>query len=219
MRPCACFAPGSWPSRRRKPPPKSRTSGAHRCAPSTVRRGSAPTTFRRAGSPIIARGSWPIISTTCSPATSTRSSAPAVTPTTRNDSTLWGTELDTGDPTHVRDPTRVSDPLRGAIRLLTAAEVPTPEDDALTLRAHAWGIDRTALSRRRLFDDPVPTEIRIEFARLCERRWARIPLQHLTGIAYFRHLELRVGSGVFVPRPETERIVGAALPALTGRSR
>ena len=142
-----------------------------------------------------------------------------MTPTRRNDSTLWGTELDTGDPTRVSNPTRVSDLLREATGLLTAAEVPTPEADALALLAHAWGIDRTALSRRRLFDDPVPTEIRIEFARLCERRRARIPLQHLTGIAYFRHLELRVGPGVFVPRPETELIVGAALAELTGRSR
>src|SRR5699024_982977 len=159
-------APGSWPSRRRKPPPKSRTSGAHRCAPSTVRRGSAPTTFRRTGSPIIARGSRPITSTTCSPATSTRSSAPAATPTRRNASTLWGPGLDARDPTRVSDPTRVRDLLRGAVSLLPAAEVPSPEADALTLLAHAWGIDRTALSRRRLFDDPVPTEIRIEFARL-----------------------------------------------------
>src|SRR5699024_5787808 len=56
-------------------------------------------------------------------------------------------------------------------------------------------------------------------ARLCERRRARVPLQHLTGIAHFRHLELRVGPGVFVPRPETELIVGAALAELTGRGR
>src|SRR5699024_12063177 len=104
----------------------------------------------------------------------TWSCAVDVTPTMRNDSTLWGTELYTVDPTHVSDPTRVSDLLRVAVSLLTAAEVPTPEADALTLLAHAWGIDRTALSRRRLFDDPVPTEIRIEFARLCERRRARI---------------------------------------------
>lgn len=142
-----------------------------------------------------------------------------MTPTRRHDSTLWETELDTGDPTRVSDPTHVSDLLREAISLLTAAEVPTPETDALTLLAHAWGIDRTALSRKRLFDDPVPTDTRNEFARLCERRRARVPLQHLTGIAHFRHLELRVGPGVFVPRPETELIVGAALAELTGRGR
>src|SRR5699024_5838665 len=160
-------------------------------APSTVRRGSAPTTSRRTGSPIIAPGSRPITSTTCSTATSIRSSAPAVTPTRLHDSTLWETELDTGAPTRDSAPTRVSDLLREAISLLTAAEVPTPETDARTLLAHAWGIDRTALSRKRLFDDPVATDIRNEFARLCERRRARVPLQHLTGIAHFRHLEDR----------------------------
>lgn len=119
----------------------------------------------------------------------------------------------------VVDRTRVSDVLREATSLLSAAGVPSAEADALTLLAHAWGIDRTAVSRRRLFDDPVPTDTRVEFARLCERRRHRIPLQHLTGIAHFRHLELRVGPGVFVPRPETELIVGAALAELSDRTR
>src|SRR5699024_11023739 len=136
----------------------------------TVRRGSAPTTSRRTGSPIMAPGSGAITSTTCLPATSTRSSAPAVTPPRRHDATLWETDADPGDATRGSERTRVSDLLREAIRLLTAAEVPTPETDALTLLAHAWGIDRTALSRKRLFDDPVPTDTRNEFARLCERR-------------------------------------------------
>ena len=43
--------------------------------------------------------------------------------------------------------------------------------------------------------------------RLIGRRSAREPLQHLTGRAYFRHLELEVGPGVFIPRPETETLV------------
>ena len=47
----------------------------------------------------------------------------------------------------------------------------------------------------------------------CARRAAREPLQHLTGTAPFRHLELAVGPGVFVPRPETELLVDAVLPA------
>ncbi|WP_209374391.1 peptide chain release factor N(5)-glutamine methyltransferase [Brevibacterium renqingii] len=118
-----------------------------------------------------------------------------------------------------RRTTRVSELLRGAITLLTEAGVPTPEADAVALLAHAWGIDRAALGRRRLFDDPVPTDIASEFARLCERRRQRTPLQHLTGTAFFRHLELRVGPGVFVPRPETELIVGAALEELNAARR
>jgi release factor glutamine methyltransferase len=49
---------------------------------------------------------------------------------------------------------------------------------------------------------------------LVRRRANRVPLQHLTGIAYFRHLELAVGPGVFVPRPETELLVEAAIKYL-----
>jgi release factor glutamine methyltransferase len=43
------------------------------------------------------------------------------------------------------------------------------------------------------------------------RRAAREPLQHLTGRAWFRHVELAVGPGVFVPRPETELLAGWAV--------
>ena len=45
-------------------------------------------------------------------------------------------------------------------------------------------------------------------------RARRVPLQHLTGRAAFRHLELSVGPGVFVPRPETEMVAGLAVPLL-----
>ena len=51
-------------------------------------------------------------------------------------------------------------------------------------------------------------------AQLIARRAAREPLQHLTGFAPFRHLELRVGPGVFVPRPETEMVAQLAIDAL-----
>jgi release factor glutamine methyltransferase len=129
-------------------------------------------------------------------------------PIRRHASTHWGTELDTSQPT------RVSALIRGAVRLLDEAGIATPEADAMSLLAHAWGIDRSILSRRRLFDDPVPADTTSAFAELCELRRQRIPLQHLTGTAHFRHLELQVGPGVFVPRPETELIVGAALDEL-----
>ena len=51
------------------------------------------------------------------------------------------------------------------------------------------------------------------FAELVARRAERVPLQHLTGRAAFRRLELRVGPGVFVPRPETELTAGLAVEA------
>jgi release factor glutamine methyltransferase len=49
------------------------------------------------------------------------------------------------------------------------------------------------------------------YDELVTRRAAREPLQHLTGLAHFRHVELRVGPGVFVPRPETELLAGWAV--------
>jgi release factor glutamine methyltransferase len=52
------------------------------------------------------------------------------------------------------------------------------------------------------------------FSELVDRRAAREPLQHLIGTAGFRHIELMVGPGVFVPRPETEVVVESALEFL-----
>src|SRR5690606_10498101 len=51
-------------------------------------------------------------------------------------------------------------------------------------------------------------------AALVHRRAAREPLQHITGLAPIRSLELAVGPGVFVPRPETEQVVQFAIDAL-----
>lgn len=51
---------------------------------------------------------------------------------------------------------------------------------------------------------------------LVDRRAAREPLQHLTGSVGFRWIELEVGPGVFVPRPETESVVQWAVDALAG---
>ena len=52
------------------------------------------------------------------------------------------------------------------------------------------------------------------FQALINKRARRVPLQHLTGRAHFRHLELEVGPGVFVPRPETEVMTGWAIEQL-----
>jgi len=53
-----------------------------------------------------------------------------------------------------------------------------------------------------------------DFLELVDKRAARFPLQHLTGVAYFRQLELKVGPGVFVPRFETETVTQLAVDAL-----
>jgi release factor glutamine methyltransferase len=79
--------------------------------------------------------------------------------------------------------------------------------DAELLLAAALAVPRARL----LTLDGVPPEAAARFAELLDQRASRVPLQHLTGTAPFRHLELAVGPGVFVPRPETELIAGWVL--------
>jgi release factor glutamine methyltransferase len=61
------------------------------------------------------------------------------------------------------------------------------------------------------------TVIEETFWKLLDRRCAHEPLQYLTGVAYFRYLELQVGPGVLVPRPESELLVDAVLKNIEGR--
>ena len=76
--------------------------------------------------------------------------------------------------------------VREATAVLSTAGVPSPRRDAVLLLAHSL-----------------------------DERARRVPLQHLTGRAPFRHLELDVGPGVFVPRPETEAVAGVVVDHLT----
>ena len=81
---------------------------------------------------------------------------------------------------------------REIARALDAAGVESAEHDARVLAEHAaaTGADLDELVRRRA---------------------ARVPLQHIIGVAGFRYLDLAVGPGVFVPRPETEVVAGVAI--------
>lgn len=105
-------------------------------------------------------------------------------------------------------PLRLS--LIDAERRLTAAGVPSPRVDAELLAAHVLGVPRGRLLLTERFDhDEV-----VRFESLLARRLNRVPLQHLVGTAAFRDLELEVGPGVMVPRPETELVAEAALQHL-----
>lgn len=97
--------------------------------------------------------------------------------------------------------------LAAAVDRLRAAGVASPEHDAAELLAHVHGLERRDLFRI----DTVAGELAERFDALIGRRAAREPLQHLTGAAFFRHVELAVGPGVFVPRPETELLAGWAI--------
>jgi release factor glutamine methyltransferase len=92
---------------------------------------------------------------------------------------------------------------------LAEAGVESPRTDAELIAAHRHGVSRGALH---LVPD---AEFNPCFWDDIARREAREPLQHITGRAYFRYLELAVGPGVFVPRPETEVMTGWAIDRLT----
>lgn len=104
--------------------------------------------------------------------------------------------------------------LRRAVDVLTAAHVPTPDVDAELLVGHVLGISRGQVQAKALTGARLDVEQHAQLVELVERRAAREPLQHLTGVAGFRSLELAVGPGVFVPRPETESVAQLAIDAL-----
>ena len=100
--------------------------------------------------------------------------------------------------------------LSEATARLRAAGVESPRVDAELLLAALLDVPR---NRLRTLDD-VPAPVAAAFGEHVARRAAREPLQHITGVAPFRHLVLAVGPGVFIPRPETELLVDAVLPHL-----
>lgn len=100
--------------------------------------------------------------------------------------------------------------IAAAADTLAAAGVASPRYDAEELAAHVLGVRRAELARHDGIDAAAYTE-------LVRARAARRPLQHLTGVAHFRHVSLAVGPGVFVPRPETEVMVGWLVEHLRAR--
>ncbi|WP_413543206.1 N5-glutamine methyltransferase family protein [Citricoccus nitrophenolicus] len=111
------------------------------------------------------------------------------------------------------DPHTLESLLRSTTELLRAADVDSPRADAETLASHVLGASRGeitawAVSGRRI--DPVQS---VDLRRLAISRSTRTPLQYLTGTTTFRTTDLEVGHGVFLPRPETEVVAGAAIEA------
>lgn len=104
----------------------------------------------------------------------------------------------------------VRDMLVDAERRLAGVGIPSPPVDAAEIMAFALGT-----TRNRLFlQDEVTPEQRVHIEQLLTRRLTRTPLQHLLGSTGFRHIEVEVGPGVFIPRPETELVTEAAVREL-----
>lgn len=94
-----------------------------------------------------------------------------------------------------------------ATQRLTASGIETARTDAELLLCHVLEIPRARL----LTVTELTREQRMAFEGLLSKRMSRYPLQHLTGVAPFRYLELEIGPGALVPRPETEVVVEAAI--------
>lgn len=100
------------------------------------------------------------------------------------------------------------------IARLAAAGVPDPEVDAELLIGHVLGLSRGGVQAKLVVGAEMNDADASALDGLVARRVRREPLQHLTGRAAFRSLELAVGPGVFVPRPETEQVTQLAVDAL-----
>ncbi|WP_024287728.1 peptide chain release factor N(5)-glutamine methyltransferase [Cellulomonas sp. KRMCY2] len=97
--------------------------------------------------------------------------------------------------------------LRSGARVLADAGIDSARADVELLAAHVLGVSRGEVRTAAVLGRPAPAGL----GTLVARRAARVPLQHLTGTAPFRTIELAVGPGVFVPRPETEQVAQAAV--------
>lgn len=109
--------------------------------------------------------------------------------------------------------------VRSASAMLRASGVDTPEHDAKLLAAEVFGVDLQTVDKAMLMGSET-SELAKQGAKqsgedaalkrfhtMVDRRSKREPLQHITGHAPFRYLDLKVGPGVFIPRPETELVV------------
>lgn len=96
-------------------------------------------------------------------------------------------------------PSSLREAISNATSTLREAGVSSPDVDARLLAAHLLGLRPVEL----MFAEP-PAGFEHDYAQLVARRAAREPLQHITGSAPFHGVELAVGPGVFIPRPETE---------------
>ncbi|HET7475751.1 MAG TPA: peptide chain release factor N(5)-glutamine methyltransferase [Dermatophilaceae bacterium] len=99
---------------------------------------------------------------------------------------------------------RLAAAVRAATARLAAVGVGSPEADAVALAGHLLGVGPGQVRRLSALGADAPPG----YAELVAERAGRVPLQHLTGRAYFRRLTLSVGPGVFLPRPETELLAG-----------
>lgn len=99
-------------------------------------------------------------------------------------------------------------------RVLVAAGIECAVVDAELLIGHVLGLNRGQIQAAIATGQTVESAEGDTIRTLFYRRASREPVQHIMGVAPFRYLELQVGVGVFVPRPETEFLAGLAIDFL-----
>jgi release factor glutamine methyltransferase len=109
----------------------------------------------------------------------------------------------------------VAKALEQATKILTEAEVQSPRVDAELLACFVLGMTKSELQLAILEEKEFSTDQLENFLEAVSKRQTRIPLQHITKVAPFRHIELEVGPGVFTPRPETEQVVQFAIEKIS----
>jgi release factor glutamine methyltransferase len=107
---------------------------------------------------------------------------------------------------------QVQEAIAEATQKLADTGIDSARVDAELLAEHAFGVPRGRLA---VAPDPAPERLDL-LRRLVAARATRVPVQYLTGLAPFRYLELAVGPGAFIPRPETELLVDWGLERLAG---
>lgn len=112
-------------------------------------------------------------------------------------------------PNHAMRPAEL---LRAGARRLALGGVDSAVADARLLLGHVTGMSALQL----LTAGPLAGGVRQAYEQLIDRRLAGTPTQHLVGSAPFRYGQVRVGAGVFIPRPETEVVAQAAIDACEG---
>jgi release factor glutamine methyltransferase len=108
----------------------------------------------------------------------------------------------------------LGDLVRHAAERFDSVGIESATADAELLAGHILGLSRGGVQAQILIGATLDEQQAEALTHLYARRLAREPLQHITGVAYFRQLELAVGKGVFIPRPETEFVAQLAIDAI-----
>lgn len=109
---------------------------------------------------------------------------------------------------------RLLDAIKSSSDYLEKSGIDDPLADAEILVLHAAGIDRL----RAYMDNPEADQRLVSRTnRLVKRRAAGEPLQYIVGHVDFLGLEIKVGKGVLIPRPETELLVEEAIKTVKSK--